>query len=604
MIRGNITSWMGRPEHPVLCHLHLPPRALADEPAGTSSEPAPSGKPASALEPNALETSGAVILLPPLGREQVASYRTMRQLGDALAGKGMVAVRLGWSGQADSAPIDEQLSLLENWTADLAGVVDELRQAGITQVHLVGLRLGALLAARQATAVGADSVLLWDAPPSGKNFLRHEQIMYTSQGLGTEGGAFHALGYTLRPGDADELRGLKLKELTAALEGSSTVVGQLTRGDRSQPGPGGRWSTDEMPAMLETSSMTARVANHAISSIVTWCLARCGSNRSRFSFQPCTEATITVARPDGSTAQVTESLLQLESGLPAILTEPLSSGQGTGSQGTATGDVAVLFTAASSEPLDGPSGLWTLAARKVAADGGVALRSDKFGTGERGGPLPTDPLPYLPGFTDDVAEAADWLTRHAGSRPIGVGLCSGTYFQMVRPNAARFERVVGINLLGFDRDPADIPDEVAMATDPSHVMVTADAGPQTDLPLRRRVRSEVKSRMPQPLWRMLGRVGLAHAPDDFLREAAQDTDLVLAFSPDDHEAFQGQRGEAALDWARRHGGPIRVFVDPQLDHGLFGAPGRRRTLEIIGEEVGNVRRLRAARRRAEAADHE
>ena len=133
-----------------------------------------------------------------------------------------------------------------------------------------------------------------------------------------------------------------------------------------------------------------------------------------------------------------------------------------------------------------------------------------------------------------------------------------------------------------------------MATDPEHVMVKAgDEQDGQQLPLKQRVRREVKTRMPQTAWRWLGRVGLAHAPDDFLRDAAAATDLVLAFSPDDFEAFRGQRGETALAWARRHGGPVRMSVDPLLDHGLFGAVGRRRALQLVRDEVRRVRRARS-----------
>ena len=562
MIRGNVTTWMGRSEAPVLAHLHLPPHArVSDE---------------------GVQVAGAVVLCPPLGREQVASYRTMRQLGDALAGKGLLAVRLAWSGQGDSAPVDDELTVLQNWAADLAAVVAQLRAVGVEQVHLVGLRLGALVAARQAVGLGASSVLLWDPVASGKNFLRHEQIMYTAEGL-APGDGFTALGYSLPDADAEELRALKLTSLVSDLEGSDVVLGRLERGEQdTQPDEQLRWTTSEMAAMLETSSMTARVANHAISSIVTWALDRSGSHRTWVRIEPQRRASVVHRGPHGP-VELRETIVDV-AGLPGILTQPADG----------TGDVGVLYIAASSEPMDGPSGLWTLSAREVAAEGAAALRMDKFGTGELGGPLPTDPLPYMPGFVGDVAAGADHLAELTGRKPVGVGLCSGAYFEMVGDNAARFERVVAINLLGFDRDPADIPDEVAMATDPEHVMVKAgDEQDGQQLPLKQRVRREVKTRMPQTAWRWLGRVGLAHAPDDFLRDAAAATDLVLAFSPDDFEAFRGQRGEAALAWARRHGGPVRMSVDPLLDHGLFGAMGRRRALQLVRDEVRRVRRARS-----------
>lgn len=551
MVRGNITTWMGSEQRPLLAHLHVPEGDVA----------------------------GAVVLCPPLGREQVASYRTYRQLGDKLARKGFMAVRFAWSGQGDSSPLQQGRSALDQWADDLGSIVDDLRSAGIGRIHLVGLRAGALLMARTAKVLAPASVTLWDPVASGRTFLRYEQALYGTEGLtAPDDGDFHALGYSLSGDDAAALRALKLSDLVLP----DVPTARITRSPEpgAFPGVDGTWSSDEMPALLETSSMTAHVPTCTVESIVTW-LTQLDDHGRAAPELPIRTSALVEAIVDDVRIKVREEVVELPTGLLGILTTPL----------TGTVDQSVLYVAASSEPLDGPSGLWAISAREVAAEGAMALRIDKHGTGELGGPMPTDPQPYMPGFADDVAVATRWLTDHSGHRPIGVGLCSGVYFEMVRPNARMFRKVVGINLLAFDRNPADIPDEVAMATDPSHLMVTADGQAPASQGLKAKLRTALKTGMPQPVWRTLGAMGKVHAPDHFLAEAASDTDLVLAFSRDDFASLQQQRGEAAIEWARAKGGPMEVIVDPELDHGLFSVSGRRRSRELVRTEVQRSRRL-------------
>lgn len=96
----------------------------------------------------------AVLLLPPLGYEETASYRPLRVLAEHLAGAGRLVQRLDWPGLGDSA-LD-------------AG--DPAR--GFERVVGVGVRAGGLLA---AAAGGFDGLALWGVPPTGRRYLREER---------------------------------------------------------------------------------------------------------------------------------------------------------------------------------------------------------------------------------------------------------------------------------------------------------------------------------------------------------------------------------------------------------------------------------------------
>lgn len=548
MSGGIISTWVGRTAWPMAAHVHVPADGRA---------------------------RGAVLLCPPIGRQQVASYRSLRLLADRLADRGHLVVRLALTGVSDSAPRDPALGLLQNWDEDLRAVTEQVRSWGLDQVHLVGVSLGGLVCARSAAALGASSLLMVDPLVSGRHFLRREQAMYATSHLPeSDQPGVHLLGTSLGDDEAGELRTLKL----ADLELSGVRVGRVVRGDEPGrfPGADDTWSVgDDLADMLDAASMLAVAPEQLLDEVGDWLDAVTTAEPREVHVTERTEAVLEV---EGG--RVRESFVELPHGVPGILTEPVEG----------PGDLGVLFIASSSEPMDGPTGLWSLAARQEAANGAVGLRIDKHGTGELGGPEPRDPQPYLPVFVDDVGLAAEWLTRRTGRKPVGVGMCSGAYLLMVRPNARRLARVVGINLMAFDRQIGDIPDELSMAIDPSAVQ--GDEVPE-GASRKMRAKALAKHHMPQTAWRWLGRTGRAHAGDDFLREAAEDTRLVLPFGPDDWAAVVRQRADRSLEWARRKGGPILAWVDPRLDHAIFGIEARLRCLELVADEVSAERRTAA-----------
>jgi pimeloyl-ACP methyl ester carboxylesterase len=117
--------------------------------------------------------SRAVVLCPPWGREYLCAHRSLRQLGNMLAGSGFHVMRFDYFGTGDSGG-DMPDADLDGWTEDVVAAIEELKDTcDAKKVSLVGLRLGAVLAARATTrhARDVDALVLWDPIVSGARYL-------------------------------------------------------------------------------------------------------------------------------------------------------------------------------------------------------------------------------------------------------------------------------------------------------------------------------------------------------------------------------------------------------------------------------------------------
>lgn len=114
---------------------------------------------------------GAVLCYP-FAREYLLAHGTYRYLARALAGAGFHVLRFDYFGTGDSAGEPEAADATQ-WLDDIGVAIDELRDmAGVERVALVGLRYGAVLAAKAARMhrdVGR--LVLWEPLTDGAGYL-------------------------------------------------------------------------------------------------------------------------------------------------------------------------------------------------------------------------------------------------------------------------------------------------------------------------------------------------------------------------------------------------------------------------------------------------
>ena len=116
-----------------------------------------------------------VVLCGAYGFEQMAAHRPWRVLAEQLAEAGCPTLRFDYPGEGDSA--DPDATGVDACVAAIRHAVRYLREtAGVTEIVLVGLRLGATFAALAAEAEPADRLVLLAPVTTGRAYLREMRL--------------------------------------------------------------------------------------------------------------------------------------------------------------------------------------------------------------------------------------------------------------------------------------------------------------------------------------------------------------------------------------------------------------------------------------------
>ncbi len=164
-----------------------------------------------------LERDYGIVICNPWGQEYIRAHRALVQLGLRMARQGFPTLRFDFFGSGDSAGADEDGTLVQ-WQADLRLAIQELkRRSRVESVYLVGLRLGASLAALVAS--GRDDIaglVLWEPAVNGQAYLQdlekwHEEKQFAFLNeLKPHSERAELLGFGLHPSFLDGLNGLDL----------------------------------------------------------------------------------------------------------------------------------------------------------------------------------------------------------------------------------------------------------------------------------------------------------------------------------------------------------------------------------------------------------
>jgi pimeloyl-ACP methyl ester carboxylesterase len=113
-----------------------------------------------------------VVICQPFGHEYVNSHRALRQLASRLVDAGFPVLRFDYCGCGDSRGEVTETNIAE-WVFNVSQAVAEVQQrVEVSNICLVGLRLGASLAMLNArTHDCAASLVLWDPIIDGRSYL-------------------------------------------------------------------------------------------------------------------------------------------------------------------------------------------------------------------------------------------------------------------------------------------------------------------------------------------------------------------------------------------------------------------------------------------------
>jgi len=380
-----------------------------------------------------------IVICPPIGYEQLHAHRALRHLADSLAQQQFPVVRLDWHGTGDSPGTDDDPNRWAVWSDNLRTAVDWLRrELGCHEITLVGLRIGATIAASVAAEADVTNMVLWSPVVKGKAFVREQKAISltadaSSRPAWTNG--FEAAGFSLNeqtiaelgkidltanivscrralvvsrddvPTDDRLLNHLKLAGITTEQIKCPGFVGMMAEPHRSE--------VPECAIQQITDWLNRAITVHGQSAI--------GIGPVRHS----TDVSISLAsvgRPP-QVCTIRESALRIsdDPDLFGILSEP--------SHGVdADVPVVVLLNAGASYRI-GPGRLNLSIARRLASLGFRCLRFDLNGLG--------DSVADRPEFENDSYPSTafrdiDLILKHVQQRcgtrrVVLMGLCSGAY---------------------------------------------------------------------------------------------------------------------------------------------------------------------------------
>lgn len=228
----------------------------------------------------------AVVLCQPVGQEYIRAHRSFVQLATRLARAGFPVLRFDYCGCGDSAGDVEDASLAR-WIEDVGRAIDEVRRrSGRSRVSLVGLRLGAALAAH-AACVRDDvaSLVLWAPVFDGAAFLRELRQLqaellrfaYVRPAPGTErDAAAEVLGFRLPAHLREELERLDLLAHGTCRAPQVLIIDHDTAGiaplEQRLRASGVRVETRAVagPRIWLSESFRALVPHQTLETIVQW----------------------------------------------------------------------------------------------------------------------------------------------------------------------------------------------------------------------------------------------------------------------------------------------------------------------------------------------
>jgi len=398
-----------------------------------------------------------LVVCSPFGYEAVCAHRALRHFAAAAAQVGVPALRFDYDGTGDSAGDDRDPDRVGAWIRSIGHAADALRRtSGVERVCLLGVRLGALLAAQAALGRDDYEGLIAVAPvTSGKAYARELKALQMAtatepapEDLAVAVEGDEALGFLIAPETKAALSAQDLLKLDRAPARAVLIL------DRSDLPSGEKWAAhlsaqgvaverEILPGYVEMmlDADKTSVPEPMIAAAQRWLQARQGAGTRAM---PHVAQVARAALPE-----VVETAVSVDDDHPlaGILAEPATARR--------SGEALVLLNAGGVHHI-GPNRLWVSLARRWAAAGHVVLRCDLSGVGDSA-PRPDEPenAIYTAHAARDIEATVAWVRRQRGVERVSlIGLCSGAYhaFKAAAAGAA-IDGVVCINPLVFFYEP-------------------------------------------------------------------------------------------------------------------------------------------------------
>ncbi|MGD0808483.1 MAG: alpha/beta hydrolase family protein [Acidimicrobiales bacterium] len=561
--------WFGLPGRPMFARWHLPEDGTA---------------------------RAGIVLCPPFGLEAQAAGRAYRALAAMLASEGFAVLHIDYDGTGDSAGSEDDPERVEAWQGSVRAAVELLRSSGAPRICVVGMRLGATVAASVAESCGLDALVLWDPCDSGRSYLR-EQILLRAvylrdQGLDsstdesgpTGGAAVETLGAVY--GD-DTVRAMGRLSIESSPGSLAQHVLALFRPERrprravqerlSSAGADLAEAVGQ-EELLSVWPLKAPVPSDTLDTIVTWLSGAVGTQKSPVVLSGAQTAVI--RSPDGE--EIVEEIACLgRNRLFGILTRPTAR---------PPGPTVVMLNSGKLDHL-GPGRLWVHLARAWARTGLAVLRVDLSGLGDSPVQQGREPdVVYSPDALLDIADIAGFVSPGDPAAVVLMGLCSGADHSIEAALSMGARAVFAINPI-FAAKPAEAPG----GAQPVRASNLARLPQAADVLSRASARRLARYAPPGLIrqfsnlrWWLVHRAGGGTVPAFVLKRLShKGVDTLVVCSKD--EGWWVQRGEAATLRRLQQRGGFRLEVFPAVDHTLYTQASLNQVLPLLNEQMSAIR---------------
>lgn len=509
--------------------------------------------------PLSAQCVGAVVIAPPVGRDLVVAFRTLRRMAVSCAEHDFLSISIQYATDGDSY-IDEGVRKQDPaFTADLDAAITFARNLlPEGPIHVVGLGIGGTFC--HLTQVMPGEVRLAWEPETPSAFLRREKRIRRL-----------TLSTPMRPGIV-ELCGYELSQDAAQ------VLSQV-----HSPSPDAQRTTriesdrDVAYRILRVSPHFAEIPFSAVDEIVSG-LPR-GPQRPLPNLQLRTEITL----GGGPTAYRELALTVGPNHLPAVLALPAGPIERI-----------VIFTAAGSELRAGPGNLWVEASRALATRGVASIRVDRRGCGYATEVTQLgEARPYRQTNVTDLQDIATWArAAYPDAECAMVGACSGAWGALMAARVTKIDTVLAINTLEWRTDYSAFTDEyyqriyrssenapweVPEANEDTLQLVDIQ---QPFARLLKKTRHAMAVRLPRLRQYYRKRTRKLQRAD-LLKDLDGTPRIAMIFGEREHIDYQAVEGPAAIASLKRSGVDVTVTVYPDLDHSLLATQSRQLILNAI-----------------------
>ena len=376
----------------------------------------------------------------------------------------MPTLRFDWHGSGESAGEDGDPARVLAWLESLRGAIQRLRDdTGVSEIVLVGLRMGATMAALVAEEMNDIQGLALLAPVvSGKAYVREMRALAAFGLAGIKNGLdkkqpeaaqaesngdIEAAGFVLSARTADDLRGLDLLQTLRRRPAGRVLL--MHRPDAP--------TDPRLAARLK--ELGAEVAESDIPDYGEWVCDSEWSTAPRIAFDRLVawlrdgarERPLQLALPAPARVRLPGAV---EESIALVGRADLVATACTPSETAADADrPALLFLNTGWYARMGANRIAVTLARRYAAQGFTSLRLDLAGVGDSEAASDTTgetgSLVYNLKSCTDVVAALDWLEARGHKRVVVFGMCSGAYLGFQA--AQRDTRIVGQVLVNPQR---------------------------------------------------------------------------------------------------------------------------------------------------------